>query len=456
MLTHPSGGNSTATTIPATDEEALANARRGTQEANASNGIMPAGQSAATRPAPPVRVNSIPLLTPPEKIRKTHSIPPPIDQLSSASKMSPPESVVAPLVAVKTDPEHQCDQEKRRRRRKRKAAPADMPQAPSEPLRHDQPPSGMPACAVEGTMEHQEPGAVDPAAEPQDTPGAPAAGTSTEEHTEQTGLPALQTHTPPAPPDPAEPTPHALITPTHDGDGPGDGGQSVAPPLPMVPVESTAKVPKGLPDATPKQAPAPMQAAKKSAARPPSEKVHSPGTPVYAKAEEVPTVNELTGDPSQAARANLMRANTASQGTPSAARTPATVTAAASPEKNKTQDQGDELEQALDKEIEQNGGEGAPDDFSQHLDGLFNGIEATEAPKRPAPPEPKPPTPVKTEPASPDKPMEEPEQRKEDADIPKRRREKTPAEKAAHARFMRFSRSFERLLYGSKICVLCV
>lgn len=224
----------------------------------------------------------------------------------------------------------------------------------------------------------------------------------------------------------------------------------------MVPVESTAKVPKGLPDATPKQAPAPMQAAKKSAARPPSEKVHSPGTPVYAKAEEVPTVNELTGDPSQAARANLMRANTASQGTPSAARTPATVTAAASPEKNKTQDQGDELEQALDKEIEQNGGEGAADDFSQHLEGLFNGIEATEAPKRPAPPEPKPPTPVKTEPASPDKPMEEPEQRKEDADIPKRRREKTPAEKAAHARFMRFSRSFERLLYGSKICVLCV
>lgn len=153
----------------------------------------------------------------------------------------------------------------------------------------------------------------------------------------------------------------------------------------------------------------------------------------------------------QAAKDSLARASTSSQLAP----TPNTLLG--SPPAGADQPQED-LEQLLDKEIKKEPGPEASNNETSQDPGTL-ALPASVPPAKPAehaapapttdqpmPPasrEPVPPAPVPDSGAK--KHVSFPEEPAE-ASVPKRRREKTPAEKAAHARYMRFSRSFNSSL----------
>lgn len=202
--------------------------------------------------------------------------------------------------------------------------------------------------------------------------------------------------------------------------------------------------------------PAAKHAAKKSAPRPPS---HVPTTPRYAKVEGPPNRQDLDGDRGQAAIDALNRANTTSQFTPSsAARVPAAM---AAPDASSV---GDDALEPMDMD-EPNPSECPPDfvpmeghddevldelesALDRELEGGGTGPVASAVPASAAPPSIPSAIPEKEnqEPvAAPVKAEPEPEEK--GGTGTSSRRDKTPAQKAAHARFMRFSRSFDRVLH---------
>lgn len=190
-------------------------------------------------------------------------------------------------------------------------------------------------------------------------------------------------------------------------------------------------------------------AAKKAAAKPmpsvrPSAKAE-PVDPQLVKTQAItpartPNADQQARD--QAARDNLQRSNTTSQASPTQ-RLP-----------------DDDIEAMLDREIKKEPQQTNQDQSSEPAEPR-NAALALPQPPAAAPPEPEPaarppaireprvsidPTPAVHHPA-PVTAEIPPEYPSADADgQPKKRRPKTEAEKAAHARYMRFSRSFDRLL----------
>lgn len=149
----------------------------------------------------------------------------------------------------------------------------------------------------------------------------------------------------------------------------------------------------------------------------------------------------------KAARDNLQRSSTAEQKTPVA--TPKDnsnqfppASAALMPSSQQQQPQEGELEKALGKEIKK---EAPPATTSSKAEAAHPAAAPVDnaALAVPAPPSVAAGTPAAP---APDTCATNPSNPTERANPPKKRREKTPAEKAAHARYMRFSRSFDRSL----------
>lgn len=346
-LTHPCicpqrpiGASSTASTVPGSDADAIANARRGCEEARRladQTRCTTPRPTVSGRPAGIVRVNSVPVLspgpaTPVDKIRRTLT---PTPQLPSLPAHAGNESVPTAGV-VSLAESHQMQREAILNKRQEVAANPVPPQVPA--------------------------------------PNAQVA------------------------------EPSAALALGDDATSAGAGGDR------------------------------PKASARKAAAKPPvrhTDQPHDSNLAAEVKSQPTPCRNDLRDDQArkQACLDNMARANTASQlGTPShGADTPRSLPGSAATGDAST------LPSASDDGTSQSAAEGAAgelDDaareFEEALDRAIKtepGATANDAPaSADAAPAPLP---------APTKPV---------------RKEKTPAQKAAHARYMRFSRSFERIL----------
>lgn len=209
-----------------------------------------------------------------------------------------------------------------------------------------------------------------------------------------------------------------------------DDHQEPAEPIKTVHPESQQPVTHGSEEGKAKPA------AKKAAAKPPSPPEPSL-EPVKAQ-EQTPARTAELDDAArqQAAKDSLTRASTDSQ-------LPTTPEAS-----------HDDLEQQLDREIKKE----LPMEQSNNLQpqvppaqpgGMVAVTVAQPVPHRPEQPA-----------AAPDSGTQQEQPQTQPSEptptLPKRRREKTPAEKAAHARYMKFSRSFNRFsAFGVVASVLC-
>lgn len=434
------GGISNASTIPATDAEALDNARRGLMAAAAEAAAAEKAStttSESTRPAPLLRVNSVPLLsTPPDKIRRT---------------MTPLALAAAPAATTSAP-----------------AADASSTSSPSTgdtstPL--DEPVTSASKKEVK-LLKKKKKG---------------KAQKSTQPH----GAVAESGPTQPPPPDSSGIPPQnaAPASEVNSGDSgaaqPNQDAGSKESELPPCDDANKENIPtKADPENAQTKATASKSAAKpvKKPAQDESKPVkaepvtHSlaPETPQYEKVVNHPTRDQITGDLATATHENLKRANTNQQFTPSAANTPApAMSPADTPGGNGRDDaekpadksnglpsdddedagddaeedlDGEDIEEELERELARSSQTGPG--FDDGLDDLMNSpTDTTPRDKRHVT--------FAVDKSNDDNKKDasgkdgddekEPEVKPSNA---KRRREKTKEEKAAHARFMRFSRSF--------------
>lgn len=362
---------STSSTVPASTPDAIANARRGCEQAKA----LEESRLAQPDPAPKqnarpgiLRVNSVPVLsphTPVEKIRRTFTpTPAPVlpGQNNNASACEPNSATDA----IENADEGQKKKKKKMKKRRHVHARTDTPVDGEEP-------------------------------EPTATPST------------------VQYALPPSPAD--NTTVHTSVV----------QAESTAVEGNKQPPENTAVIQKRDRLTACKAAPKPSLAPR----------VKQQNTP-----ERTDDLEEAAR--AQAAKDSLARSRTASQ----LALTPTTLQGSfAAGADEPPQD----LEQLLDKEIKKEPCPAASDGTPDQGPGTVALPPAKPAapaapadqPMPPASQEPVPPAPAPDSGAK--KNVSFPEEPAEGS-VPKRRREKTPAEKAAHARYMRFSRSFNSSL----------
>ena len=390
-----STATSTASTVPAPNPETHGHEAR-TAEANAAATTAPSARPAL------LRVNSVPVLsphTPAERIR--HSGTP--EALIPEATAAPPESATA-TEGVSTNTMSRQERKRLRREEKRelkRQRKAQLQQQQPDVNQPDlQPPAEVQAHAVQTTAEAGQAPGVQPA------PVVPTA--------EQA----------------AEATTHGLAN-----------GSTTS--------QSTAKAkqlpaPSAAPPAPANDGSIPKAAARKAAAKPHAAKPQQVKTEVLTPAR---TDDKDETSREQAARDNLQRASTASLVATPASTVPydpsrfydpdiEEARGAGADEDNADEDQGDDIEDELEREIDRDTNDthaqGQP---LQDTPKTSNQEESQQPGKEPQVPAPaKAPQTVK------------PKEEEEGTHIPKRRREKTPAEKAAHARYMRFTRSFDRFL----------
>ena len=370
------GAASDATTVHYPDAVAIANAKKGCEAQKKHDAMVaaqraPATPCANTRPTTLVRVNSVPVLTPPTKIHRTFTPPAagPVvgNNAEHAEAMDTATGSGNQVVTypASTTPESQTKKKKSKNKRLRRL------QKQQSLEEQDQQDMTTEATQTNAVQQHSsDTTAVQPAQE--------------------------------AAPSEAVPTPNDQESPT-----------------------SAAPTPDGQEPATSATAPKKKKmAARKAAAR----------APATVKTE--PLVRTSTEQEMQAAQAaNLQRANTAAQQTPSptparsapahapqqqlanpGARAPSQSEsgASASTEYPPSDDDLENIEKALDREIKKEQTDTRSAATSPGGNGTPSAAQGDEQPTK------------------------------------RIRREKTAAEKAAHARYMRFSRSFERTLGNKK------
>ena len=383
---------STATTVVYPDAQAVANARKGYEQSLKEAQAAPPPAPKPSR-AQLVRVNSVPVLsTPPDKIRRTNTMDPgnsatcPSSSEPGDDATRPAEAAAAPE-AIPKDQRRKMDkkEKKRLKREKRRARTEKKKQQAESPDAAQQSEQNEPQSLVD-----QDPGAdthpeVPTASVPTASPYATVPGPS----------PSHVTHEPVAQANAARPVPTSS-----------------------------------------------RMTATKAAAKPKREDDTDNATGPKPEISKQSTDDQIV----EAQHANLRRANTDAQHTPRSVATPqhgheatpqqaSQANAQQAPQAN-TQS-GCPIEQALDKSIEM------PPGPSVGTASRAVKVEQRPANSQPAAPVPNPAPPVVSPP--PTAPAVNP--RGDEATGGKRvRREKTPAEKAAHARYMKFSRSFERHL----------
>ena len=391
----PAGGSSSASTVPAGDAEALANAKQGTEEVRAYDALRateqspPAPQSSSVHPL--VRANSMPILaTPQDRIRRQGTLSKIPETIQPAPNMTPA-------------PEGGEGSHDPKKRKIDKTTPTETP----APVHPDASAATAAPQAVEGVA--------------------------------------------------SDPKPPATEQPTKNGESTVPGGTTAAP-EPPAPVNT-------------------KPAAKKAAAKPPSShtdenetangnETHDAGnskgaaqalsrasTQDYSaavKTQATPMRSESTVALAleQASKDNLARSSTLMQETPSP-----------SPAGTPHPAQADDVETLLDKEVKREPTEHSPiaennqarkvqpwphdkeaydaletlcSEIGLNDNGQGQTVPAATASKQVEPAKPA----GEATPAAPG--QQQPQS--------KGRKEKTPEQKAAHARYMRFSRSFTRAL----------
>ena len=352
-MNHPStlwpraGAISTATTIPATDAEAVENARKGLEAARILESEKPPSPPVTAVAGKLVRVNSVPILdqpkTPVEKIhRRTTDIVLADDKQNDGAEASPQE------------PGQDTGSGSKRKRKLKGKRSKKAKTTSGQPVQENDDENG------ENTQD-------DASKEPTDTAAPPVA----EPTPDQTQVPQQAT--------PQE---------QHDKRPKATASKAAAkPPQQMLPQETALEQAVKM-QATPMRNDAAddnskMQATAENLARAATSEQLPPAEPApHAPAVPAPQGPAVPASQGPAVPASQGPAVPASQG-------------------SKPGQSGGELERQLDKEVKKE-------------------YDESQTPQESQPPG----TGVK----------------------PKKRREKTPAEKAAHARYMKFSRSFERTL----------
>lgn len=394
------GGVSTASTVPATDEEALAHAKAGVAMF-AARAAAESEQSKAS-PASRVVVDGVPVLkTPPEKIRRRDTLPP----LMLANEPSAPKHT-DPAKAIEDGSEvagSRTDSGKGTKKKKKHVKKAKKGKSKKK-VKAMSPKSGPPAV---------------PSA-----PAVPSEGNG--------GAIAAE---------PVPEAPSGVNEPEVAGGGESNGteahaesslvsGQGNGTPMPAAagiagkpePQDLTSEVDK------PKK-----PAAKKAAPKPKALKVEPPA-PAIAKVEAVQSVEALI---KRSQSDNLRRATSSIQQTPSACPPieedkddlPPREADDLEPEEDEAEEE--EEEEELEAEVEEPAHEASAEKDAK--DNKSAG-EKTDKSKGSADGD-----------GHKKSSTDEPDKGDEDAGTKKgkARREKTPAEKAVHARYMRFSRSFQ-------------
>lgn len=169
------GGLSTASTVPATDQEALENARRGVAEARMlEQGAMPSAAAISQQVHGTVRVGNVPVLqTPPSKIRRRGTVnlsAPKEAELKVAGVVDPAKA------SKKKKVKKEKKSKKKNKAKKTKAATEDASQAVPEP-EHEEHPGQSSNIPQQKEAEPEQDGGNDsgPPAAPEAPPGDPAA-----------------------------------------------------------------------------------------------------------------------------------------------------------------------------------------------------------------------------------------------------------------------------------------
>ena len=394
-----SGGTSTATTVPGDDEAALQNAREGTAQVRKRDAeLKPKGCDGSSKGTPGVlRVNSVPVLkTPEQRIRKTHT---PTEALPDAtgSPVAPEESSAAPPEASPSS-----------------AAPSsDVSKSDASKPKKDKVKKKRKSKKGKKSKNAKGDSGMRPVPTPQQSAQMPVVSAS---------------QAPPAPTAPAV-EPSTALSPAEREliDHVAQlGDDDTSPKADAIPAESVPS------SSTPAAVACAKPAAKKAAAKKPAR-----DTPPGTVAVKVPVKTDCSSDGpghteetmaqevQQAQEVStLLRSTTASQFAQSPAPTPPSTPAAPNtaaenkegdaPDQNDSENDDEDLEEeeeeesndiedALDKEAEKGS---QPEQQQEAVQGAGNGP----------------------------------------GKVKRKRREKTEAEKALHARYMKFSRSLKRCL----------